>query len=219
VRDPEHATGVAPIWVDDRGENSIVVVLGANLAVSRADVDKAAAVIAQADVLIAQLEIEYDTVAYALKTAREKGIPTILNPAPVGKVPPELIALADYLTPNEIELETLSGISGNVVEPAARALLTSERQTAVVTLGEQGADWIRGDISAHVPAFKVNVVDTTGAGDAFNGGFAVALGEGKNLEDAVYFANATAGLSVTRPGTASSMPHREEVEALLRSQR
>jgi ribokinase len=217
VRDPEHATGVAPIWVDDRGENSIVVVLGANLAVSRADVDKAADAIARADVLMAQLEIDYDAVGYALKVAKQKGVRTILNPAPAGQVPQETLALVDYLTPNETELETLSGISGNVVDPAARALLTTDEQTVVVTLGEYGADWVRQSDSAHIPAFKVKVVDTTGAGDAFNGGFAVALGEGKGLEEAIRFANATAGLSVTRPGTAPAMPRRDEVEALLRT--
>jgi ribokinase len=216
VRDPEHATGVAPIWVDDRGENSIVVVLGANLAISREDIDNAAAVIAKADVLVAQLEIDYDTVGYALKAGKAQGVRTILNPAPAGKLPPETIALADYLTPNETELETLSGITGNEVEFAARSLLTSDPQTVVVTLGEHGAQWVRRDASARIPAFKVNVVDTTGAGDAFNGAFAVALGEGKDLQDAIRFANATAALSTTRPGTAPSMPRRNEVEHLLK---
>lgn len=216
IRDPDHATGVAPIWVDDRGENSIVVVLGANLAVSRADVDKAADVIAQADVLVVQLEIEYDTVRYALQVAKQKGIRTILNPAPAGKVSAEMLALADFLTPNETELETLSGISGNVVEPAARSLLTRPDQTVVVTMGVQGAYWVRQDGSQHIPAFNVNAVDTTGAGDAFCGGFAVALGEGKALDEAIRFANATAGLSVTQAGTAPSMPDRAAVEALLK---
>jgi len=216
VRDPEHATGVAPIWVDDSGENSIIVVLGANLAVSKDDVDKAAEVIAQADVLIAQLEIDYTTVKYALKVAKEKGIRTILNPAPAGKVPADMLELVDFLTPNETELESLTGISGNVAEPAARSLLATDQQTVVVTLGEHGANWVRREGSALIPAFKVDAVDTTGAGDAFNGGFAVALGEGKSLEEAIRFANATAGISVTRTGTAPAMPRRDEVEAFLK---
>lgn len=216
IRDPQHATGVAPIWVDDSGENSIVVVLGANLAMQQSDVDAAADVIASADVLICQLEINYNIVEYALRVAKQKGIRTILNPAPAGRIDSQVLALADYLTPNETELEALSGMSG-AVEPAARALLTRDDQIVVVTVGAQGAQWVSRTGSSRLPAFPVNVVDTTGAGDAFSGGFAVALAEGRSLEDAITFANATAGLCVTRPGTAPSMPTRAEVEALLRS--
>ncbi len=215
--DPDHATGVAPIWVDDKGENSIVVVLGANLRITPADIDRAADVIAGADVVIVQLEINYDIVKYVLKVAKAKGVKTILNPAPAGKLAPEVVALADYLTPNETELEVLSGKTGDY-EAAARSLLTREGQTAVVTLGSQGAMWLNAEGQATVPTFKVDVVDTTGAGDAFNGGFAVALGEGKSLEEAVRFGNATAGLSVTKQGTAPSMPKRSDVDALLSGQ-
>ncbi len=218
IRDPDHATGVAPIWVDDAGENSIVVVLGSNLNMQPADVDAAAAIIASADVLITQLEINYDMVAYALKVAKEKGVRTILNPAPAGTLPAEVVALADYLTPNETELEALSGMPGAEVSVAARSLLTTEEQTAVVTLGAAGACYVRKGSSAQMPTYKVNVVDTTGAGDAFNGGLAVALAEGKSLEAAIKFANATAALCVTRPGTAPSMPTRAEVEALMAAQ-
>lgn len=217
VRDPDNATGVAPIWVDDKGENSIVVVLGSNLALVKADVDRAADVIAAADVVIVQLEINYDMVEYAMQVAKSKGVKTILNPAPAGKLSPQAVALADYLTPNETELEVLSGQSGDY-EAAARSLITRPGQTAVVTLGSQGAMWVSPAAQAIIPSFKVDVVDTTGAGDAFNGGFAVALGEGMTLEAAIRFGNATAGLSVTKPGTAPSMPTRAEVEALLGSQ-
>ncbi len=217
VQDPEHATGVAPIFVDDTGENSIVVVLGANLAISKADVDAAADVIAEADVLLTQLEINYDAVGYALKVAKEKGVPTILNPAPAGHLPAKVVALADYITPNETELEVLSNQPGVSPEKAALSLLTTAEQTIVMTLGSQGAQYVRQNSSAVVASFSVNVVDTTGAGDAFNGGLAVALAEGKSLEEAIAFANATAALCVTKPGTAPSMPQREEVEALLAS--
>jgi ribokinase len=182
------------------------------------DVDAAAGVIAQADVLVTQLEINYDATAHALKVARDRGVRTILNPAPAGKVSADALSLADFITPNETELETLVGSSGMGVEEAARALLSSDHQTVVVTLGAQGACWVRKDGSARVPAYKVDVVDTTGAGDAFNGGLAVALAEGRPLPDAIAFANATAALCVTRPGTAPSMPHRHEVDALLASQ-
>ena len=216
VRDPDNATGVAPIWVDDKGENSIVVVLGSNLAIVKDDIDCAASVIAAADVVIVQLEINYDMVEYAMQVAKSKGVKTILNPAPAGKLSAQAVALADYLTPNETELEVLSGQSGDY-EAAARSLITRDGQTAVVTLGSQGAMWVSPTAKAVIPSFKVNVVDTTGAGDAFNGGFAVALGEGMRLEDAIRFGNATAGLSVTKPGTAPSMPSRAEVEVLLAS--
>jgi ribokinase len=215
VRDPENGTGVAPIAVDDTGENSIVVILGANLAVSHVDIDAAANVIASADVVMTQLEINYDATAYALKVAKEKGARTILNPAPAGAVSREMLALADFITPNETELEALSGSTD--IEQGAASLLTTDDQTVVVTLGAQGARSVRKDGSILVPAYKVDVVDTTGAGDAFNGGLAVALAEGKGLQDAIAFANATAALCVTRLGTAPSMPQRHEVEALLNS--
>ncbi len=218
IQDPEHSTGVAPIFVDDTGENSIVVVLGANLAVCRADVDAATRAIAGADILLTQLEVDYDAVGYALKVARQHGVTTILNPAPAGHLPPEVVALADYITPNETELEVLSGMADFSIEEAARSLLTNEEQTIVMTLGSQGARYLRRDGTALVPNFNVDVVDTTGAGDAFNGGLAVALAEGKSLQEAMTFANATAALCVTKPGTTLSMPQRAEVEALLSRQ-
>ena len=213
-RDSEHATGVAPIMVDSSGENMIVVVLGANNRVQKSDIDAARERIAAADVLVAQLEINTDMVAYALGTAKALGITTILNPAPAAAIPPETIALADYLTPNETELETLSGGAVTDVESAARGLLTRPDQTAVVTLGAQGAQIVTRESSNLVGTFKVDVVDTTGAGDAFNGGLAVALAEGLALEDAVRFANAAAALSVTKPGAAPSTPYRADVDTL-----
>jgi len=219
IQDPEHATGVAPIFVDDTGENSICVVLGANLAVSKEDVDAAKDVIAQADVMLTQLEIDYDTVGYALKVAKDLDVQTILNPAPAGKISSEYAKLADYLTPNETELEVFSNKPGASIEEAARSLLTTDNQTVIVTLGSRGAQYVQNEESAIVPGYKVEVVDTTGAGDAFNGGLAVALAEGKGLVNAIDFANATAALCVTKTGTASSMPLREEVEAFLISSR
>ncbi|MGQ9889020.1 MAG: ribokinase [Aggregatilineales bacterium] len=218
VQDPDRSTGVAPIFVDASGENSIVVVLGANLAVSRADVERARPAIAAADVLITQLEIELAAAAHALQVAREHGVRTILNPAPARHLPPEITALADFITPNETELAALSGLNGAPVEQMARALLVRDDQTVVCTLGAAGAQYVRRDGGGLVPAFTVSAVDTTGAGDAFNGGLAVALAEGKPLTDAIAFANATAALCVTRHGTAPSMPRREEVDALIRAQ-
>ena len=214
-QDEEHATGVAPILVDSSGENMIVVVLGANSRVQASDIDAAREVIAAADVLVVQLEINLDMVAYALQTAKTLGVTTILNPAPAAAIAQETIALADYLTPNETELETLSASRGADVEAAARALLTREDQRAVVTLGGRGAQIVTAEASENVATFDVDVVDTTGAGDAFNAGLAVALAENRGLREAVRFANATAALCVTKRGTARSTPYRAEVDGLL----
>ena len=215
IQDQDHATGVAPILVDSQGENMIVVVLGANLNIQPSDIDAAKDRIAAADVLLAQLEINLDMAAYALKTAKKLGIATILNPAPATPLSSDMMQLADYLTPNETELETLSGQDGQDVTARARSLLTRDGQTAVVTLGAQGAQIVSQNESVRMETFEVDVVDTTGAGDAFNAGLAVALAEGKDLRAAVRFANATAALSVTKPGTARSVPRRAEVDALI----
>jgi ribokinase len=223
VRDPTLATGVAPIFVEERtGENVIVVVLGANTVLSLADVDAAEGEIASADVLLTQLEIPLATVQHALELAKRHNVKTILNPAPAARLSPALVAAADYMTPNEIELDLLGGAdeSGSLtayltVEKKSRRLLLSDTQTLVVTLGAQGAQWVtRGD-TAIIPAFQVKAVDTTGAGDAFNAGLAVGLAEGKPLDAAIRLAHATAALSVMKPGTAASMPTREEVDAFL----
>lgn len=210
-RDAELATGVAPIWVDDEGENAIVCALGANLGLTREHVDAAADHVAAADILVLQLEVPLDTVAHALKLAQELKVPCILNPAPAQALTPEMLARASWLTPNETELATLYGEAPEDLRP----LVAREGQTLIQTMGSAGARWATQGASGQVPAFEVDVLDTTGAGDAFNGGLAVALAEGWGLEDALRFANAVAALSVTRPGTAPSMPRRAEVEALL----
>ncbi len=215
VQDEETATGVAPIFVDSAGENMIVVVLGANSRVQSSDIDAARERIAAADVLVAQLEINTDMVTYALQVAKEVGITTILNPAPAAPIARETIQLADFLTPNETELESLSGGPVSDVEAAARALMTRDDQTVVVTMGAQGAQIVSRDQSGLQPTFNVDVLDTTGAGDAFNGALAVGLAEGKTLNDAVRFANATAALCVTKAGAAGSAPYRADVDAML----
>ena len=217
--DPDVATGVASILVDGAGENMIVVVLGANLRLQESDIDAARDRIAEADALIIQRETNLDIVPYALRTAKELGVKTILNPAPADGASPETLALADYLTPNEIELETLSG--GALQDPvaAARGLLTRTDQTAVLTLGAQGARIVTPDETAIVPTYAVDVVDTTGAGDTFNAALAVGLAEGMALPDAVRFANAAAALCVTKPGAADSAPYRADVDALYTSTR
>ena len=213
-RDGEVATGVAPILVDSSGENMIVVVLGANRRMQPSDIDAARERIAGADMLVAQLEVNLDIVPYALQTAKAYGVTTILNPAPAAAISAETIQLADYLTPNETELETLSGGAVDDVDAAARALLTRDDQTAVVTLGAEGARIVTPQDSVSVPTFAVDAVDTTGAGDTFNAALAVGLSEGVALSDAVRFANAAAALCVTKPGAADSAPCRADVDAL-----
>ncbi len=210
-RDPDTATGVAPIFVDHSGENTIVVVLGANLSLSPDDIAAVTDVIAGADMVLTQLEVRHETTAAALRIAREKGVASILNPAPAAELDADTIALADYLTPNQSELATLFGVSGaNLTD-----VPLGQGQTLILTAGGDGAFWRSADTTGQVPIFPVDVVDTTGAGDAFNAGLAVAVAEGKDLQAALRFANATAALCVTRPGTANSMPSRAEVDALL----
>jgi len=213
-RDKDVATGVAPILVDSSGENMIVVVLGANRRLRESDIDAARERIATADMLVVQLEVNLDMVSYALKAAKEFGVATILNPAPAAPISRETIQLADYLTPNEIELETLNGGEFDDVVSAARGLLTRADQTAVVTLGAEGARIVRPEETHLAPTFAVDAVDTTGAGDTFNAALAVGLSEGKALSDAVRFANAAAALCVTKPGAADSAPYRADVDAL-----
>ena len=197
-RDKDVATGVAPILVDSSGENMIVVVLGANKRLQKSDIDAARGRIAEADMLVVQLEVNLDIVPYALKTAKEFGVATILNPAPAAAISAETIQLADYVTPNETELETLNGGPVADVVSAAHSLLTRADQTAVVTLGAQGARIVRPAETELIATFAVDAVDTTGAGDTFNAALAVGLSEGIALPEAVRFANAAAALCVTK---------------------
>jgi ribokinase len=217
IRDSEQPTGMAMIAVDEVGANTIIVIAGANYALTPANVDAAADSITQAQAIIAQLEVPLEATTHALKLAKQHGVKTILNPAPAYRLPRDLLAHVDYLTPNETELQTLCGSSTLDVEQAARSLITSEEQTVIVTLGERGAQYITQQTSGIVAAFKVTPVDTVGAGDAFNAGLAVALAEGLALPEAIRFANAAAAVSITREGAAASMPSREEVGALLNS--
>jgi ribokinase len=218
VPDPDNNTGLATIYVEDSGEDMIVVTGGANLALRPSDVDAALSAIDGADVLLTQLEIPLETVAHALQVARKRRVRTILNPAPAIPLPSQIAALADYLTPNETELQTLTGKHGYAIEEHAAAMLVTVEQTAIVTVGAGGALWVNKIGHGHVPGFPVEAVDTVGAGDAFSAGLAVALAEGRSLPDAIAFANAAAAICVTRPGASPSMPRRYEVDALLRSQ-
>lgn len=213
-------TGAAYIFVQEgTGENCIIVVPGAAGAISVADVDAAAAEIRAAKVFVTQLEQPIDAAQRGLEIARAAGAVTVFNPAPAAPLPDALYGLCDYITPNETEASTLTGIEVTDLESARAAadrLLQRGVKVALITLGEAGALYHAAQESVLVPAFAAGkVVETTGAGDAFNGGFAAALAAGRAPKDAVRFGCATAGISVTRPGTAPSMPKLAEIEALL----
>ncbi len=220
IETPDSYTGAAYIFIEETtGNNAIIVAPGAASLISPADIDANAALIRSAGVFVTQLEQPIDAAERALEIAREAGVVTILNPAPAAKLPDRIYKLSDYLTPNETETEELTGMKVESVDDARRAgdrLLSLGVGTAVITLGDQGALLHTAQQSEHVPAISAGpVVETTGAGDAFNGGFAAALARGVAPLEAVRFACAVAGISVTRPGTAPSMPTREEVELLL----
>jgi ribokinase len=212
----DHATGGAAIILDQvSGENAIVVVPGSCFTLSAADVENARPAIEGAAVFMTQLELPLAIVEHGLRLAKSLGVKTILNPAPAFPLPDAVYPLCDFMTPNEVEAAMLTGESDP--ERAADALLARGAGAVVVTLGAQGALVKTPAIREHVAAVDAGpVVETTGAGDAFNGGFVVALAEGRDIVEAVRFGCAVAGISVTRPGTADSMPRRDEVDALMR---
>jgi ribokinase len=220
VTSAEHSTGAAAIIVDDmRGENAIIVTAGAANALTAAEVDAARDHISGAAAFLTQLELPLTLVEHGLKLARELGVTTILNPAPACQLSDSMLQLCDYLTPNETEAEGLTEQKITTIadaEKAADVLLARGVGTVVLTLGARGAHIKNANVLLHVPAFDAGpVVDTTGAGDAFNGGFAVALAEGLDVVEAVRMGCAVAGISVTRPGTAPSMPSRVELDRLF----
>jgi ribokinase len=219
--DPEESSGTATIVVDDQTrENAIVVVQGAcgNLTVS--EVEAAAEEIATSDIFLTQLELPIPPTIRGIEIAHEAGVPVILNPAPAIQIPKEIFRKVDYLTPNESEAVGLIGEKSlsdiDDIESLVDRLIALGVANVVLTLGEKGA-FVKGQsICCHVPAFQCGrVVETTGAGDAFAGGLAVALAEKKSLESATVYGCAVAGISVTRPGTAPSMPTRREVDELI----
>ena len=197
-------------------------VYGAAGRVSVADVEARADLIAGAAVFVTQLEQPIPAAKRGLELARAAGVATILNPAPAAALGNDILALCDFITPNETEAEALTGLPvGTLAEAraAADALLARGVGAVVITLGANGALYHDAQRSVHVPVISAGpVVETTGAGDAFNGGFAVALSEGLDVADAVRFGCATAGISVTRAGTAPSMPSRAEIDTLLAAQ-
>ena len=223
LEDVEESSGTATILVDHAtSENTIVVVPGACGKLTIAEVEAVRDVIASADIFLTQLELPIPPTIRGIEIAHEAGVPVILNPAPALPIPSKVLAKVDYLTPNESEALGLIGgdtsIDPQDFDTLADRLLQTGAKNVVLTLGEKGAFIKNGRIREFVPAFLVGrVVETTGAGDAFAGGFAVALAEGKSLVEATRYGCAVAGISVTRPGTAPSMPYRDEVDQLIAS--
>ena len=215
------ATGAASIVVNEEtSENLIIVVPGAADDMVPEDLETAEAGIAKSSFFMASLEVPIPVMQRGLEVAKRNRIPTILNPAPAAILPDEVYGLSDYFTPNETEAAMLAGIPVETVdqaEAAAKIFLVRGVKTAVITLGELGVYVRNSEISQHIPAFDMGdkVLETTGAGDAFNGGFAHALADGMSLIEAIRFGSATAAISVTRLGTAPAMPFNNEILELL----
>ncbi len=218
-RDEKEPSGVALILVAGNGENSIAVAAGANGKLSAADVREAKAAFVGAGVMVAQLEVPLPAVREAVRLARAQGVRVSLNPAPARVLPDALLRQVAVLTPNETEAELLTGIAvrnAATARRAAEALLARGVGAVIVTLGARGALLATRDGARLIAGFRMKAVDTTAAGDTFNGALAVAWAEGQSLEEAVRFANAAAAISVTRKGAQPSVPERAEILRVLR---
>ncbi|MFC1528541.1 ribokinase [Candidatus Latescibacterota bacterium] len=219
VRDKEAPSGVALIFVDKHGENSIAVASGANANLSPADITAAKDVIASAAIILMQLEIPIDTVKAVVEIAREHRAKVILNPAPAQPLGDDILRHISIITPNESEAELLTGIKVSDekdAEEAANVLIAKGVQTVLITLGARGVYVSDSDFKGIIPGYSVKAEDTTAAGDVFNGVLAVSLAENKSLIDTVRFSNAAAALSVTKLGAQTSAPYRSEIEQFIK---
>ncbi len=218
IRDRSAPSGVALIFVDEKGENSIAVASGANANLSPADIEAAKDVIAAAGILLMQLEIPVETVKRAAEIARTNEVEVILNPAPAQPLEDEILKNISIITPNEPEAELLTGIKvedeGGAAD-AANEILAKGVKKVLITMGSRGVYVAAPDFKGIIPGFRVSAVDTTAAGDVFNGVLAVSLSENKSLYEAVRFSNAAAALSVTKLGAQTSAPHRSEIKSFL----
>lgn len=219
LMDEEMGTGIALICVDQKTkQNQILVVPAACTNFTPENMEKIRPYIVEADILLVQFEVNMDALEQAITMAKDAGVTVVLNPAPARKVPRELLAKVDYITPNEVEAETLTGVAVKDEAGAQRAAEVFHSwgiSGVVITMGKNGVYASDGTTAKMVPAYQVECVDTTGAGDAFNGGFVTALSEGKNLFEASVFGNALASLAVQKFGTAPSMPQRKDIDRVL----
>ncbi len=220
--DKNSPSGVALIMVDDNGENSIAVAGGANNKLGREDVEAAQHAIADAKVLLMQLEIPLHAVKAAAEIANKHNVPVILNPAPAQKLPAELLQRIAIITPNETEAELFTGIKVSDRETAlaaAKALRTMGPDIVIITIGASGVFLSSPEFEGAIPGFEQDAVDTTAAGDVFNGALASRLALGATIQEAVRYAQAAAAISVTRMGAQPSAPKNDEIEAFLRSKK
>jgi len=213
IKDMEAATGIAMIAVAADGENLIVVASGANYQVNTEDVNNTRPLMREMDLLLMQLECPMEVVIAAANLAKAYDVPVVLNPAPAQPLPKALLENVDVLTPNENELALLADEED--IEKAIRKVLDMGVKNLVVTLGANGARVITEEIDQHLPAHEITAVDTTAAGDAFNGALSVALAEGKPLIEAVRYGMAAGALAATKRGAQPSLPTREAVESLM----
>ena len=214
--DPEHPSGVALITVDEKAENCIAVASGSNACLLPEDLEKAEAAVDKADIVLMQLETPMETIEYVAETAARKGKKVVLNPAPAAVLSASLLKSLYLITPNETEAEMISGVkitNIRTAEEAARAIHAKGVRNVIITLGSKGALIYDGTFTEEISALRVKAVDTTAAGDVFNGALVVALSEGRTMGDAVRFASKAAAISVTRAGAQASAPYRGEVDA------
>ncbi|MBQ8505902.1 MAG: ribokinase [Clostridia bacterium] len=220
LEDEKRETGVALILVDENSaQNEIVVVPAACANISMDEVEKCRALIEGADILLLQHEINFDAQYKVIDIAYNAGVKIVLNPAPACEVPEDVLKKIYCVTPNETEAQVLTGVEVKNLEDAqkaAKVFLDKGVKNVVITMGSLGAFATDGEKSELVPRLSVNAIDTTGAGDAFNGGFVMALSEGKDLFTALRYGNATGALSVTKLGTAPAMPTRAEIDAMVK---
>ena len=215
IKTTKGATGVALITVDNNAQNSIVVSPGANFEVKEEDIDNNIEAIKNSDIVVLQLETPLNTIKYALKKSKELNKYTILNPAPALKLDDEIIKNVDLLTPNETELEIISGVNIETeedIQKAAQIMIEKGVKELIVTLGSKGSLYINKEKSIFKKAYKVQAVDTTAAGDSYTAALAVALSKDKNIEEAMDFASKVGALSVLKEGAQSSLPTLEDVE-------
>jgi ribokinase len=219
IKQSKAASGVALIFVDKKGENSIAVASGANFELTPDHIAQVSDVIKSADILVMQLETPVDTITAAAKIAKDNGVKVILNPAPAQALGDDLLECLSVLTPNEIEAEVVSGVKVEddaSAQEAARVLLDKGLDSVLITLGPKGVFAANRDGAKMVPGFTVDAVDTTAAGDVFNGALSVALCVNTSLDEAIRFANAAGALSVTKLGAQPSAPTRQEIEELVK---
>ena len=218
IRQTAGSTGTASIYVNEEGDNSIVVIPGANHACDTAYLKEMDEAFLQCTYVLLQMEIPMESVCYAVKRAKELGKTVILNPAPAPEyLPEEILPMIDYLTPNETELMKLTNQTGDdldSIKDGACRLLEQGIKNVIVTMGKQGCMLVTGETARVFPARNVVSVDTTAAGDCFNGAFVVALAEGRTVEEAIHFANLASSIAVTRDGAQKSLPSREEVDQI-----